>query len=186
LGKTIFEISTLPPSAPGRRLYERLRQCLVQVEGQLIIGSRVVDGTIEAGQATQIRFETASRLKGVKAGNYILATGGIYGGGIETSSDGGEGKVWEPVFGLPVEAGANRHTWFARQFLEPRGQPFANFGVKVNEQLKPVDGNGSPIAENLYIAGATLAGADWSRGRTGEGVALASGMMIAKQILGTN
>ena len=182
LGKTIFEISTLPPSVPGRRLFERLRQIFTQAGGRIIIGSKVIDGTIEDGRVAQIRFETANRPKIVKAQNYVLATGGIYGGGIQTDADGGEGKVWEPIFGLPVAANSNRHRWFARGFLDPKGQPFAGYGVRVNQQLNPVNGNNTPVAENLYVAGATIAGADWTRGRTGEGVALATAATIVKQI----
>ena len=184
LGKTIFEISTLPPSVPGRRLFEGLRQAFVQAGGQIIIGSKVVDGAIENGQVTQVRFETANRLKIVQAKSYVLATGGIYGGGIQTDADGGIGKVWEPIFGLPVEAESNRHLWFATGFLDPKGQPFANYGVNVDKNLKPVNGSGNPIAGNLYVAGATLAGSDWTRGRTGDGVAIATAATIVKQIIG--
>ncbi|MDX1523979.1 MAG: anaerobic glycerol-3-phosphate dehydrogenase subunit B, partial [Anaerolineae bacterium] len=183
LGATVFEISTLPPSVPGRRLFERLKHTLVQAGGRLIIGSKVTDGTIENGQVTQIRFETANRLKPVTAKNYVLATGGIYGGGIQTDSDGGEGKVWETIFGLPIEADSNRHMWFASGFLDPKGQPFASYGLKVNDTLNPINGSGKAIAENLYIAGATIAGSDWTRGRTGDGVALATAAAIVKQIM---
>jgi len=184
LGKPVFEISTLPPSVPGRRLLEALRQLLVEADGRMIIGAQVVDGLIEAGRVSQIRFESANRPKVVKAENYILATGGIYGGGILTDADGGIGRVWEPIFGLPVMAETNRHRWFAPRFLEPTGQPFANFGVRVNQQLNPVDENKRPVAENLYLAGGVIAGADWTRGRTGDGVALATAAAIVKQITG--
>lgn len=184
LGKRVFEISTLPPSVPGRRLFEVLRQTFIQAGGRLIIGSKVVDGVIEKGQARQIRFETANRLKPVTAKNYVLATGGIYGGGIQTDSDGAIGQVWEPIFGLPVEADSNRHNWFATGFLDPKGQPFAGYGVKVNDRLNPINDNGKALAENLYIAGATIAGSDWTRGRTGDGVALATASAIVEQILG--
>lgn len=184
LGKRVFEISTLPPSVPGRRLFEILRQTFVQAGGRLIIGGKVVDGVIEKGQVRQIRFETANRLKPVTAKNYVLATGGIYGGGIQTDSDGAVGQVWEPIFGLPIEADQNRHNWFATGFLDPKGQPFASYGVKVNEKLNPVNGNGNALAENLYIAGATIAGSDWTRGRTGDGVALATATAIVEQIVG--
>jgi glycerol-3-phosphate dehydrogenase subunit B len=184
LGKTVFEISTLPPSVPGRRLFERLRHIFVEADGRLIIGSRVVAGAIEAGRVSQIQLETANRLRAIKAQNYILATGGIYGGGIQTDSDGAAGKVWEPIFGLPVEADPNRHRWFTKGFLEPNGQPFASYGLKVNKNLNPVDGSGNVSAENLYVVGASLAGADWTPGRTGDGLALGSAAAVVKQLVG--
>lgn len=183
LDRPIFEIPTLPPSIPGRRLYDRLRHLLAEAGGSLIIGAPVIDGTLEGGRVSQIRFESASRPKVVKANHYILATGGIYGGGILTDAEGGIGRIWEPIFGLPVIADTNRHNWFAPRFLEPKGQPFANYGVQVNGRFNPVNGDQAPLAENLYIAGSTLAGSDWTRGRTGEGVAVVTATMIANQIL---
>ncbi|MCB0212918.1 MAG: FAD-binding protein, partial [Anaerolineae bacterium] len=179
LGKTVFEISTLPPSVPGRRLFEGLKASFLQAGGRLIIGSKVVEGLIENGRVSQIQMETANRLKPLTAQYYVLATGGIYGGGIQTDMD---GQVWEPVFGLPVESDANRHTWFSERFLSNAGQPVSQYGIKVNEKLNPVDSSQTPIAENLFIAGATIAGADWTRGRTGDGLALATAATITKQI----
>ena len=182
LGKTIFEISTLPPSAPGRRLFEGLRHRFVHHNGRLILGSKVVEGTIEQQQVTSVQLETANRLRSIRAKNYVLATGGMYGGGLRTDAEGGLGRVWEPIFKLPIEADPNRHRWFDDKFLAPKGQPFGNFGVKVNDQLKPINAAGEPLATNLYVAGATLAGADWTQGRTGEGVAIASAAKIVQQI----
>ena len=179
LGITIFEISTLLPSAPGRRLFEALRTAFLQANGRLIIGSKVVDGAIEAGRVTQIRFETSNRLRTVKADNFVLATGGIFGGGIQTDAG---GQVWEPVFGLPINAEPDRHKWFSKRFLDSNGQPVARFGVQVNQHLNPVDQNSRPIAPNLYIAGSLMANADWTRGRTGDGLALATAAAITDQI----
>ncbi len=146
LGKTVFEISTLPPSVPGRRLYEALKDAFLQANGRLIIGSKVVDGTINDGQVQHIRFETSNRLQTVRAEHYVLATGGIFGGGVQTGSDGGLGKVWEPIFNLPIQADSNRHMWFAKGFLDPNGQPVAQYGVDVNEKLNPIDEKQKSIA----------------------------------------
>ncbi len=179
LGKPVFEISALPPSIPGRRLYEALKQALLQAGGRLIIGSKVVDGTIEAGRVTQIRIETASRLKPIQARHYVLATGGLYGGGLEAHQD---GRVTEQVFGLPVAASTNRHQWFHKHFISPQGQPVFNYGVKVNKHLNPINGSDAPLAENLYAVGAILAGSEWAHGRTGDGIALATAAAVVKQI----
>ena len=179
LGKPVFEISALPPSVPGRRLYEALKQAFLQAGGRLIIGSKVVDGTIESGRVTRIRIETVSRLKPIQAQNYVLATGGLFGGGLEAHQD---GRVTEQVFGLPIPAETNRHKWFNRQFISPQGQPIFNYGVKVNPQLNPLNGDDTPLAENLYAVGAILAESEWAHGRTGEGVALATAAAVVRQI----
>ncbi|HXV44865.1 MAG TPA: anaerobic glycerol-3-phosphate dehydrogenase subunit GlpB, partial [Anaerolineae bacterium] len=179
LGKPVFEISALPPSIPGRRLFEGLKQAFLQASGRLIIGGKVADGTIEAGRVSQIRLETANRLKPIQANNYVLATGGIFGGGLEAHQD---GTITEQIFGLPITEETNRHKWFHKNFLSPHGQPIFNYGVKVNQQLKPVNNSGAPLAENLYAVGAILAGSEWTRGRTGEGVALATAAAVVEQI----
>ena len=181
LDKTVFEISTLPPSVPGRRLFEGLKASFLQASGRLIIGSKVVGGAIENGQVSQIRYETSNRIKTISAKHYILATGGIYGGGIQTAMD---GQVWEDIFGLPVESDSNRHKWFSERFLSNAGQPVSQYGLDINENLNPINGSQKPIAENLFVAGSTIAGADWTRGRTGDGLALATATAITKQIIG--
>ncbi len=179
LGATVFEISTLPPSVPGRRLFDILRQTFIEAKGRLVIGSQVVDGTIEAGRVSQIRVETSNRLRTLTADNYVLATGGIFGGGIQTDVD---GQVWEPIFGLPVTADTDRHHWFEQQFLNAQGQPVARYGVRANKQLNPIDQAATPIAPNLYLTGSLLAESDWTIGRTGDGVALATAAAIARYV----
>jgi glycerol-3-phosphate dehydrogenase subunit B len=180
LGKPVFEISALPPSVPGRRLFEALKRVLLQAGGRLLIGSKVVDGVIAGGRVTEIRHETASRLKPLTAQNYVLATGGIFGGGLEPHHN---GQIEETIFGLPVKFDQNRHTWFEQTFISAHGQPVFNFGLKVNSQLKPVNGSQEPLAQNLYVVGAALAGAEWTSSRTGDGLALATAAAAVRQIL---
>lgn len=180
LGKTVFEISTLPPSVPGRRLFEGLKASFLNSGGRIIIGSKVVGGDIENGRVSQIHYETANRVRSLSAQHYVLATGGIYGGGIQTDF---EGQVWEAIFGLPVVSDSNRHKWFSERFLSNAGQPVSQYGIHVNNNLNPVNGSQAPIADNLFVAGSTIAGADWTRGRTGDGLALATAATITKQII---
>jgi len=180
LGRTVFEISTLPPSVPGRRLFEQLRHYFLQHGGRLTIGSKVVDGTIESGRVSQIRIETASRLQAIKAQNYILATGSIFGGGLQTDN---EGRVWEAVFNLPIEHETNRHAWFDKGFLAPQGQPVARYGVQVNDRFNPVNSQTEPLATNLHAVGGLLANSVWTQGRTGDGVAVATAWRV-RELLG--
>jgi glycerol-3-phosphate dehydrogenase subunit B len=180
LGKPVFEISTLPPSVPGRRLYEALKRTFLAAGGRLILGSKVVGGTIQDGRVTRIRFETANRPKTVQADHFVLATGGIFGGGIQTDE---KGNLWDAVFGLPVAFDADRHKWFAPRFIVPTGQPVGYAGLYVNERWNPLDAHQTPLAENLYVAGATLAGSNWIGGRTGNGVAVTTAAAVAGQIV---
>ncbi len=177
LGKKVFEISTLPPSVPGRRLFEALKANLLAHGGQFLLGMHVVDGDISGGVARHIRTESASRLLTHRADNFVLATGGIFGGGVDTALD---GSAREPVFGLPVTAQPDRHQWFTEKFIgeNTAGQPVNRFGVRVNARMNPVHPDGTPIARNLFVVGAQLAGFSWTDGRTGGGVALASAAVV--------
>lgn len=180
LGRPVFEISTLPPSAPGWRLFEALKHLLLKSGGRLIVGSEVVGGAIDGGRVSQVRFTSANRLETVRAKDYVLATGGIFGSGILTDAS---GRVWEPVFDLPVAAETDRHKWLAPRFITPGGQPVGLAGIRVNRRLNPVNEDGAVLAENLYVAGASIAGSNWVSGRTGNGVAVTTAMAIAGQLM---
>jgi glycerol-3-phosphate dehydrogenase subunit B len=181
LDKPVFEISVLPPSVPGRRLFDGLRRTFLQTGGRLILGSKVAGGIIEAGRASHIQIETASRLKSIMADNFVLATGGIFGGGLQTNAD---GRVWEAIFNLPIDAESNRHLWFNKKFISTPGQPVAHYGVAVNQQFQPINGDG-PLADNLFVVGAALAGSEWTRGRTGNGIAITTATTVAQLISGS-
>ncbi len=179
LGKPVFEISALPPSVPGRRLFEALKAAFLKAGGRIIVGGPVVDGAIVDGKVTHVRLETASRLKPFRAGAYVLATGGIFGGGLVAQPD---GKVTEPIFGLPVTMPADRHQWFETRFVSAQGQPVARAGLAVTSDLRPRNGDSAPLATNLYVAGTLLAIADWTGSRIGDGLALACAAAIVKQL----
>ncbi len=181
LGKTVFEISALPPSVPGRRLFEALKAEFLALGGEFLLGMHVVDGNISDGVAQSIRTESASRILTHRADNFVLATGGIFGGGVHTEMN---GSVREPIFGLPVAAQPDRHRWFTPKFIgeNPAGQPVNHFGVRVNARMNPLRDDGSVIAENLFVVGAQLAGFSWTDGRTGGGVALASAVAVGKAV----
>lgn len=198
LDRPVFEISCLPPSAPGRRLFDVLKHTFHAAGGQLIVSSQVVDGSIQDGRVTQLRFATVNRLRSVRARHYLLATGGIFGGGIQTDAD---GRVWDPILNLPVvtpDVGltpanliggdvaalqTDRRTWFVSRFLASAGQPITYAGVPVDGHFHPVDSTGAPLAENLYVAGASLAGSNWISGRTGNGLAVTTAAAIAEEIM---
>ena len=61
--------------------------------------------------------------------------------------------------------------------------PFARAGVEVDDGLRPVDGEGARILDNVLVAGATLAGAKPWQEKSGDGLSLASGHRAAELIL---
>ena len=178
-GAAVFEISTLPPSVPGIRLNTALRRRVewlgVQVEISMdIIGFHAQDGRVE-----WVETQTSSRPLKHRARNFLLATGGILGGGINTDHT---GRAWEVVFNLPLTTPQQRSEWFRTRFLDPAGHLIFSGGVPVNRQFQPVDASGSLVYANVWAAGSILAHADPIRERSLEGIAIATGIVAAKQI----
>ena len=179
LGRPVFELPTLPPSVPGIRLFEALTRALRAAGGRLVIGAPVVGVETRRRRVEAVLVEAAARRVPYRADSFVLATGGFAARGIELDSF---GEVRETVFGLPVAgvpaAGERR---FGKHYLDHH--PIAAAGVAVDEQLRPVDADGAPVYDNLYAAGATLAGAvPWREG-SGNGISLATGFAAAGAIL---
>ncbi|MFI5200418.1 MAG: hypothetical protein ACHQXL_08615, partial [Candidatus Limnocylindrales bacterium] len=127
----------------------------------------------------EIRSPAAARERDVSAGAFLLATGGIAGGGLWAA---GPGALRETVLGLPVDVPGAR-PWLADDPFDPGGHPLELAGIRTDAQLRPIapgaGPGGSPLAVNVRIAGSALAGQRYLRERCGDGVALASGRRAA-------
>ena len=178
-GTTIFEIPTLPPSVPGIRLHTALRTALKQQGVRVEAGMEAIGFDAKAGRVRWVETETSSRPLKHRAENYLLATGGVLGGGFNSDQT---GRVWEVIFDLPLTVPQNRGDWFRPEFLDPTGQPVFNGGIAVDEHFQPVDGSHKPGFENLWVAGGALAHADPILERSLEGIALVTGMAAANDI----
>lgn len=184
-GAPVFEIPTLPPSVPGTRLFMALREKLysmgVRVESNMeVINSQTTtrqqtSGDGVASQVVWVATETSSRPLKHRASKFVLATGGILGGGFNSDHT---GKVWEVVFDLPLTVPRQRSRWFRPQFLHPEGHPVFNGGVVVNRQMQPcsADDPGKVIYDNLWAAGNLLSDDNPILQRSMEGAAIATGM----------
>jgi glycerol-3-phosphate dehydrogenase subunit B len=123
-------------------------------------------------RVTAVLTEAAARNRRHTADAYVLATGGILGGGIVGSEGDGLAEV---VFGLPVAGPVERSDWLRPEFTDPAGHPVYRSGVAVDAELRPVDPGGSILRSNLHAAGGILAGADPIAERSVDGIALATG-----------
>ena len=179
LERRVFEVSTLPPSVPGMRLYEEMTAALREIGGRILIGQAVVGAETGNGRVEGVVLETAARPTTQRARSFVLATGGFASGGLQVDS---YGRIREAVFdlavfGLPAAGGPR----FLPEYLEE--QPLDRVGVAVDERFRPTMGDEGPAYENLYAAGATLAGAvPWREG-SGNGLSLATGYAAAAAIL---
>jgi glycerol-3-phosphate dehydrogenase subunit B len=180
LERLVFEVATLPPSVSGIRLYEAMTAALRQTGGRILLGSAVVGAETENGRVKGVVTEAAARRTSHRAGSFVLASGGFAAGGIQVDS---YGKIREAVFDLPL-AGlpkTNGRPPFLPTYLDE--QPLDRVGVAVDDRLRPTDADGQTRYENLYAAGATLAGAVPWQEASGTGLSLASGYAAAKAIL---
>lgn len=169
LGATVFEIPMGPPSLPGIRLEHELHDALAAAGVRVTTGNPVVDYEAEDKRISAVVVERNGQRVPYHADQYILATGGLVGKGIDSDRE----RVFEPLFDCHVPHPADRYDWFAdAAFGDHR---FARFGVEVTSELHPVDAAGRIKFANLRAAGAVLGGADFAAEKSGSGISLATG-----------
>ena len=174
LARPVFEVPTLPPSVPGMRLFAVLRDALRRAGGRVILNTVVVGAERKDGRVGAVRVRVGLREERRSCDWVVLATGGFASGGLELDS---RWTAREPALGLPV-AGvpAPGEERFAPGYLEDH--PLARAGVAVGPDMRP-EGH-----ENVLVAGATLAGAEPWREKSGDGISLATGYRAAELVLG--
>lgn len=179
LGVHVFEIPSLPPSIPGMRLARMLIRAIERRGGQVFDGMQACGYTAQASRIASVQTEASVRLASHRGDHFILASGGILGGGIRAEY---AGEVQEVVFGLPVTAPASRPEWLGREFLGGEGHPIFRCGVEVTAQMQPLGGDGQAAFENLLCAGSILAHADPIHERAMDGIALATGFRAGRLV----
>jgi len=179
LGCPVFEIPTLPPSIPGMRLHKILMTAIERAGGRVFEGMQVLSAETENGRVTAVFSEAAARQKLHRAANFVLATGGILGGGVTVDH---RGYAHDTVFDLPLTSLPDRTAWFRPQFLDPAGHPIFSAGISVDHSFRPLDDEGRVIYSNLFAIGNTLAFADPLLERSFDGVALSTGYCVGIEI----
>ncbi|HVU13409.1 MAG TPA: anaerobic glycerol-3-phosphate dehydrogenase subunit GlpA [Phototrophicaceae bacterium] len=182
LGCAVHEIPTLPPSVPGLRLYHALRRAIIDKGGRFTIGPRVVGLETNGGRVTGVLAETAAngRARHIPADAVILATGGLFGGGLDSDY---RGAIRETVANLHVANVPPLGEWFTQPFLSGQPQPIHNVGIVTDGDLRPLDAEGKVVAPNLYTAGRLLAGYSPVVEGSTEGVDIATGAHAAIKAL---
>ncbi len=179
LGCPLFEIPTLTPSIPGLRLFHSLRRSLLAQGGRITVGATVEGLEIRAGRVTGVLAGTANgRPRVIPADAVIMATGGLYGGGLESAYT---GRIWETILDLPVNRVPTRDDWFTAPLLSGQPQPIHAVGLDTDADLRPLAANGQPVAVNLYTAGRLLGGYSPVVEGCAEGVDLATGAFAAQK-----
>ena len=174
LARPVFEVPTLPPSVPGMRVFAILREALRRAGGRVILNSVVTGAEREGGRVGAVRVRVGLREERRGCDWVVLATGGFASGGLELDS---RWTARETALGLPV-AGvpAPGDERFSPGYFDDH--PIARAGVAVDAELRPAG------YENVLVAGATLAGAEPWREKSGDGISLATGYRAAELVLG--
>jgi glycerol-3-phosphate dehydrogenase subunit B len=172
LARAVFEVPTLPPSVPGMRVFAVLRERLRRAGAGVILNAVVGGAERSGGRVTAVQARHGLRDVVHGCDWVVLATGGFASGGLELDS---RWQAHERALGLPV-AGVPADERFRPDYFDE--QPMARAGVAVDRELRP-EGH-----ENVLVAGATLAGAQPWREKSGDGISLSTGHRAAELILG--
>jgi glycerol-3-phosphate dehydrogenase subunit B len=179
LGHPLFEVPGLPPSVPGLRLFEALRRRLLAAGARFQFGFPVVEVERDGSRVVAVHTESASRTLRLVADRFVLASGGIAGGGLVGERD---GTLRDSVLGLALP-GPARAAWFDDDFLATQ-HPIEAAGFAVDDDLRPLAADGSPAVENVHVVGSALGGMHYLHERCGDGVAIASAARAARCAIG--
>jgi glycerol-3-phosphate dehydrogenase subunit B len=179
IGVPVFEIPTLPPSMPGIRLYNVFKSALNREGVQVLLNMPVERASVEGNQAQAVVVRNVVRESVYRGRNVILATGGLYGGGIVSDH---HGQLVETVFGLPLKGVPPLSEWFADELL-PAYHSIHYAGVAVDNALRPVDEAGRVLFENVRVVGRALAGYNGPCEGSTEGVWIATAQRAVDTLL---
>ncbi|MGQ4555325.1 glycerol-3-phosphate dehydrogenase subunit GlpB [Halobellus sp. GM3] len=175
LGAAVFEIPTGPPSLLGMRLEDLLFDALDDVGVRISTGNPAVGYEASDGRIDAVLVDRLGREVPYHAEEFVLATGGLVGKGIESDRE----SVTEPIFGCHVPHPEDRYAWSESAAFGDHA--FARFGVVPDGGLRPTDADGDAHFENLRAAGGVLGGADVAREKSAAGVSLATGAYAGRR-----
>lgn len=163
---SIVEPTIFPPSPVGMNLYQFLRKKFKDLGGEFLTNGKVEAAVIEEGYCPSISLQSHGKTLQLKAKSFVLATGGIFGGGIQV----GPRTIREGIFDCPLFL---PEQWTADGFLGP--QPYTQTGIEVDAELHPLKSDGEIYLHNVYVCGRMLAHWDPWTDYCGGGVALTTG-----------
>jgi len=171
LGRPVFEIPTLPPSMPGRRLFNALKDYFRR-QGGAIYWNWPVSGVEKAGKVIEaVVTPSEGRPKSLNAKAFILSSGSFVGGGLTARRD----RICENIFDLPVYVPGPRESWHEEDYFS-LDHGIGKAGVIVDASFRAKE---AP-RENVFICGAVIAYAEILKNGCGHGLALATGQEAAK------
>ncbi|WRS29873.1 glycerol-3-phosphate dehydrogenase subunit GlpB [Actinomycetaceae bacterium MB13-C1-2] len=195
LDHDVFEVVIQPPSVPGMRLNERFTRLVksgmkdpgaihsipdetgvLASRSRFILGGHVIGFDTDDDRVTSVTVASAGHPTTIQAKEFVLATGGFEAGSLAMDS---HGTVSETLFDLPLH-GVTDEMINGDYWGE---QPLFRVGLKVDEQMRPLDTTGQAVYSNLRAAGGLIGGANRWREKSGDGIALLTGLRAADSIV---
>ncbi len=170
----VMFVGTMPPSVPGIRAQILLKRAFEAAGGTFLAGDTAIDPTFENGLVTGIHTANLGSIS-LTADQYVLASGNLFGKGLEATPD----TVLEPVFGLDTDFPADRAEWCAPDFFSEQG--YASFGVITDDSFRPMR-NGA-VVDNLFVIGSEVGGCNSLYEGSGAGVAIMTALSVADSII---
>ncbi|MDY5051295.1 MAG: anaerobic glycerol-3-phosphate dehydrogenase subunit GlpB [Candidatus Mucispirillum faecigallinarum] len=181
LGFILVEAVSIPPGVGGYRLRNALISEAKKLGIKFIENCNVQRAVIENGKCkslTALHSNIAGALETeYSADKFIIATGGVIGGGIASTPD----KVYEKIFNIEIKSPASVEERSDKNVFG--SHIFTKFGVNVNNKLQAIDSSGSPLYDNVFFAGNTLSDYDFPTEKSGYGVACSTGYTAALSAL---
>lgn len=170
-------VATMPPSVPGTRMATLLKHYYKMLGGTYLMGDTACQCAIEDSCVKQINTAKLQDMP-LRAAHYVLASGSFMSQGLMSTPE----RIYEPLFGLDVDAPADRENWSKYGLLGD--QPFMGCGVVTDERFHAIK-DGKVIA-NLYAIGAVLGGHNPVVMGDGTGVDMLTALAVAHHILQAN
>lgn len=181
LGFILVEAVSIPPGVGGYRLRNALISEAKKLDIKFIENCNVQRAVIENGKCKSL-VALHNNIAGAleteySADKFIIATGGVIGGGIASTPD----KVYEKIFNIEIKSPASVEERSDKNVFG--SHIFTKFGVNVNNKLQAIDSSGSPLYDNVFFAGNTLSDYDFPTEKSGYGVACSTGYTAALSVL---
>ena len=173
LSITCMETSVIPPSVTGLRLRQLLMDEVKRL-GLTYIEMAEVKRAELSGKKVKAVFTVApDKERRYAAENFVIATGGFFGGGVIAAP----GKAWEAVLEIDLRAPTLQEDWSQERVFSSEPHAFGLMGVSTDSELYAIDEGGARLYENVRFCGRTLGGYDPNREKSGNGVALCTGFV---------
>lgn len=170
LGVSVFEIPMMPPSIPGMRLTEAFEAAMRQ-RGVILIKNQPLDNLKrEEDTCFSTVIETPHGVQTITAKGLVLATGRFLGKGLMMTDEG----IEESLLNLPVVQPETRSGYYRRDFFDPAGHALNRAGIATDALCRPIKLDSRPLVENLFAIGSIQSGQDWTREKSGSGIAISS------------